>query len=59
MTDVINISTEEETKQLAKKFAKTLKMGDIVLLYGTLVIFAFAFCIVETFILWNFKQRRA
>lgn len=36
MTDVINISTEEETKQLAKKFAKTLKMGDIVLLYGTL-----------------------
>lgn len=36
MTDVINISTEEETKQLAKKFAKTLKIGDIVLLYGTL-----------------------
>lgn len=36
MTDVINISTEEETKQLAKKFAKTLKRGDIVLLYGTL-----------------------
>lgn len=36
MTDVINISTEEETKQLAKKFAKTLKMGDIILLYGTL-----------------------
>lgn len=36
MTDVINISTEEETRQLATKFAKTLKMGDIVLLYGTL-----------------------
>lgn len=36
MTDVINISTEEETRQLATKFAKTLKIGDIVLLYGTL-----------------------
>ena len=36
MPNVINIQTEEDTKSFARTFAKNLKAGDIILLYGDL-----------------------
>ncbi|MGN0929535.1 MAG: tRNA (adenosine(37)-N6)-threonylcarbamoyltransferase complex ATPase subunit type 1 TsaE [Alphaproteobacteria bacterium] len=36
MQNIIDIETEEKTKNFAKQFAIQLKKGDIILLYGTL-----------------------